>query len=73
MILKKCLQIDLGWDYSSITSWWQRAYALPPTRAMEVLLLSFLSIALQDERSLTDDETTFITSILFLGALVRSS
>lgn len=40
--------------------------------AMEVLLLSFLSIVLQDEWRLTDDETAFITSILFLGALVRS-
>jgi putative MFS transporter len=38
--------------------------------AMEVSLLSFLSIILQDEWGLTDDETAFITSILFAGALV---
>lgn len=41
--------------------------------AMEVLLLSFLSIVLQNEWSLTEDETAFITSTLFLGALVGTS
>ena len=41
--------------------------------AMEVLLLSFLSIVLQHEWDLSDDETAFITSILFAGALVGTS
>lgn len=41
--------------------------------AMEVLLLSFLSIVLQHEWNLTDDETAFITSTLFAGALVGTS
>lgn len=41
--------------------------------AMEVLLLSFLSIVLKNEWHLSDDETAFITSTLFLGALVGTS
>lgn len=41
--------------------------------AMEVLLLSFLSIVLQEEWGLTDEETAFITSMLFAGALVGTS
>lgn len=40
---------------------------------MEVLLLSFLSVVLQHEWDLSDDETAFITSILFAGALVGTS
>ncbi|CAB9498850.1 Synaptic vesicle 2-related protein [Seminavis robusta] len=41
--------------------------------AMEVLLLSFLSIVLQEEWGLSNDETAFITSILFAGALIGTS
>mgnify|MGYP003867354423 CR=1 FL=1 len=41
--------------------------------AMMVLLLSFLSIVLQKEWGLSDDETAFMTSILFAGALVGTS
>lgn len=37
--------------------------------AMQVLLLSFLSEVLRLEWHLTDDETAFITSILFIGAI----
>lgn len=40
---------------------------------MEVLLLSFLSIVLQQEWDLSEDETAFITSILFAGALIGTS
>jgi MFS family permease len=38
--------------------------------AMEVLLLSFLSIALQMEWGLSKQQTAFLTSVVFLGALV---
>jgi Major Facilitator Superfamily len=37
--------------------------------AMQVLLLSFLSEVLRLEWNLTNDETAFITSILFIGAI----
>lgn len=37
--------------------------------AMQVLLLSFLSEVLRIEWSLSDDETAFITSMLFIGAI----
>jgi putative MFS transporter len=37
--------------------------------AMQVLLLSFLSEVLRLEWNLTDDETAFITSMLFIGAI----
>jgi MFS family permease len=38
--------------------------------AMQVLLLSFLSVVLKEEWGLTDDETASITSVLFAGAMV---
>ena len=41
--------------------------------AMEVLLLSFLSIVLQQEWDLSRDKTAFITSTLFAGALIGTS
>lgn len=41
--------------------------------AMQVLLLSFLSIVLRDQWGLSDEEAAFITSILFAGALVGTS
>jgi hypothetical protein len=37
--------------------------------AMQVLLLSFLGEVLRLEWTLTDDETAFITSTLFIGAI----
>ena len=37
--------------------------------AMQVLLLSFLSEVLRLEWNLSDDETAFITSMLFIGAI----
>ena len=37
--------------------------------AMQVILLSFLSEVLRLEWNLNDDETAFITSILFIGAI----
>jgi MFS family permease len=36
--------------------------------AMEIVLLSFLSVVLQEEWHLTPNETAFITSVLFFGA-----
>jgi MFS family permease len=41
--------------------------------AMEILLLSFLSIVLKKEWHLTNDQTAFITSMVFAGALVGTS
>jgi putative MFS transporter len=38
--------------------------------AMEVLLLSFLSVVLQSEWALTPEQTAFLTSTVFLGALL---
>lgn len=38
--------------------------------AMQVILLSFLTLVLQQEWQLTNEETAFISSILFVGALV---
>ena len=38
--------------------------------AMQVILLSFLTLVLQDEWNLSDSETALLSSILFAGALV---